>query len=1436
MAHAKPPSSLFLSGQSHAGRYLGVRRARSLLAVVAVLAVFVGGVGLDSGSAVAKVKRDGDPPFEIQDFARSGFLLDSAMPAECEGQGWGAEGALWASRYVGSAYVCFGALWDPQSPGDLSLLLGSPGFSGKFWNIYSEDKYFVLMFDIDNDPKDNTDAVRHICISFSPSWQGWEDCVLVRYDGQKYNQQLRVHEHRFSFAEAEFQAGGTVSNFSYLVLDDLADYVFGLAGRMPIVFDYYNGYRMTNDHSYFLPENAGLTEVKRWCSNSTYTYRGGAYLAPFAYEMCLTPAVDTGYGTPGKSGSLKVGLSPALKKILENNPSPIDHEITMKYAFIRQNGSLIPRSSIIRCGSIVHAGDGHVFECDTRTSIYADDSTLPKDEIIGIEMWNFTTAPPQPPGVGVVALEVTQGLQDWGNNLTLVKNRRTVVRAFLETSPGSRREITAELHGVKIAGEPFEEPTRVPVNSDETTLVRADVTSRRGDINASLNFVLPDEWINLGAGEELMLELFPEDGQTGCLDGTSIDLAENRCVEFVSFTEVYPLEIVLVPIRIKTADGSHSDINPDVLHEHMYRIASALPLGEINYSVKDKYKDEEPLDFGTNLIDIAEKLHKNFGRENKDKVYLGIVFSSLTEDNAEEAGWGFYGYKGRRTGSWHVGEIDGQSFDPASNFGHHRNTGAHELGHILGLHHPGHIVDHNMKLIGMCGESDDFEDPDNPNHLRLHEYIETITFYNPNVPEGQNVNRPALGPLGNDYSEVWGVDTRYIELDPTASPYGSNDARLVSETLSVIDPNLVFSLMSYCSATIEVVTSDGDILHKECLSSRKLGPRYVSECEVHRGGQGRWLDVSRHEYLVDCLSRNACLSEKPSADVIANPDGEGLFIVGSDLISGSVLFSDGVASGAIFDDLFSRPRQVATAVDGEYELELRDVSGSVVRSVPFSVYRSFDSDEGGEAGFDVVVPSEPDYASFAVLKSGEEVAVGRRSDNAPAVSISGISEGQVFGSEDSIDLSWQGSDADGDELSYRLYYSTDGGDSYSPMSGSITSTARSYSTEQLEGSEQARFGISVSDGTRSSFAQSPVFSVAGHVPEVWIKTPPPGAVFAGHRGFLLDAAGYDIDDGSLASSAFEWHSSIDGDLGTGEFLVLSARDLTPGEHTITVIATDSDGMAADDSVDITISVTNSLPAANDDTAPAPHGRVVIDVLANDIDIEGDIDFSTLTIADQPRSGTAEVSYTPLGLPVIEYSPRTGAPDSFTYFICDGLDRCDSAQVTVGFPDCTITGTDGDDILTGTPGNDVICALGGNDTIDGRDGNDFILAGTGDDTVYGRAGNDTIYGGQGNDFILGHRGKDIIHAGAGDDIVYAGGGDDTIYGEQGADELYGEADNDTLYGSYGADKIHGGRGDDIIWGGDGSDTIRGNAGTDTIYPGASADTILGTAPEDSVIDP
>lgn len=49
---------------------------------------------------------------------------------------------------------------------------------------------------------------------------------------------------------------------------------------------------------------------------------------------------------------------------------------------------------------------------------------------------------------------------------------------------------------------------------------------------------------------------------------------------------------------------------------------------------------------------------------------------------------------------------------------------------------------------------------------------------------------------------------------------------------------------------------------------------------------------------------------------------------------------------------------------------------------------------------------------------------------------------------------------------------------------------------------------------------------------------------------LLVGRGFDIADGKVDPSALRWTSDLQGDLGTGEKLVV--RDLMPGEHTISL--------------------------------------------------------------------------------------------------------------------------------------------------------------------------------------------------------------------------------------------------------------------------------------------
>ena len=1030
------------------------------------------------------------------------------------------------------------------------------------------------------------------------------------------------------------------------------------------------------------------------------------------------------------------------------------------------------------------------------------------------------------PNVQVIRLEVTQGVQDWNNDLTLVRNRRTVVRAFMETAPGSERELTAQLQGKKFSadgGVLFTETTD-PVNPGLSITVMPNVVERRGNIDTSLNFILPPHWTDLEENEELRLELVSEPGSNiNCFETIEGDDTYNRCVERVEFTEVSAPRIIMVPLIAKDSEGNEATISSDALEEQYDRIMSIIPLPHQEFEqIGVDRIGLYPFTFGpyertTNLNDTISLLwilrNDSVGvtaEEGEKLVYLGVL-----PGNAEGGTQGRAGGIGGSAASWFVGTSGDDHDTSILNFSRIRNTGSHEVGHVFGQYHPRGSRELLGSMRATCGEKTSAPDS-------YPEYKQIPILQYDRDPETNKIRRnsdgtnriitklewrPILGPLNNNSeTEVWGLDTRFVDLPDGAS---------VPDGIVVPNPNKIFSFMSYCNPIQE---SENNVL-------------------VNSMGPGRWMDAFHHERIIEFVN------EHYSNDIVgfsSNSESP----VHSDLFSGYISLSPaGDPINVELFPVFSRPRITQNNDTSDYTLELQNASGETVRKVPFVAIESVSEpslgnedfhQESREADFAFFVPDIPTYTSFTVKKGEKIISSFNLSPSPPSVTITGPTLGQVFSSGDSINLSWSGSDLDGDDLVYRVYYSTDGGSSYEILALETDRTSGSILASKLRGSDQARFGVSVSDGLRSSFAETPVFSVPGHAPTIEIERPVSGAVFAENQGFLLDASGYDIEDGGFSSESFNWTSSIDGYIGTGEFLVLSAANLTSGDHIITLSATDSDGMTASKTVDITITDRNMLPIANDDEAFGGLEETLrIDVLANDIDIEGDFDLSTLTIDDRPRLGIAEVSYTAQGLPIIEYSPITGGEDTFSYYICDGLYRCDTAEVAVVFPDCTITGTRGSDNLVGTPGDDVICGLDGDDFIDGKAGNDLIYAGFGEDVVSGRTGDDTIYGGPGNDLILGHRGDDTIYGGLSNDRLYGGGGNDIIYGGDETDEVYGEADNDILYGNDGPDKIHGGQGDDTIYGGDGDDTIRGNAGVDTIYPGVGTDTIFGLSSEDTV---
>lgn len=1000
----------------------------------------------------------------------------------------------------------------------------------------------------------------------------------------------------------------------------------------------------------------------------------------------------------------------------------------------------------------------------------------------------------RPLNVEVVAMEVTQGVQDWQNSVELVRGRLTFVRVFLQAS--GQRRATATLHGTKLSTGSVETELGMvnQFNSGNDISINTNIVSNRNDINASLNFLLPYSWTTINSTESLELTLEFSSGIPNTCNSTP-----SKCSVEVSFMDVTSPKFVVVPLGIDDDNGNTPPLNDGTIAEQMSRIASIMPFSNLNYEIfrSQNWNTAQNPNFDFILRGL------NFIRtsRNDGAYYVGIIPGGRTDG----------GPSGQvninlGVGTWLTYNINGGlSESTLSHFGQLRNIGSHEVGHILGEGHPGRPVanaEGASNLQGACGEG----------HLVDNGFRH---FFN--IPAAGQV-MATLGPIGADASEVWGLDANLL-LGRAIFPANSNTLSEIYNDLIVSDPEEVFSIMSYC--------------YYNPNGTGNIPPRH----------QAWWMDEFHHQRIINTLS-----SATNSISFAQNSVEDSNVLHNSEIFAGSMeLSTDGEPVTVSLSPVHTIVMDSRSIVAGNYTLELLSNSDDVIRSIPFEAHATHEACIPGicdpanitdRVNFAFVINDPPEYKKLRFSKSNKIIATLERSDNTPFLALADSNAGAVYTSSEFIDLSWIADDFDDEQLKYTVFYSADGGKKYDVLSYNSTEKSARFEANTLKTSNSARFAVSASDGLRSVFLETGIFSVFGTPPTVQITSPSAGTVVAERQGFVISARGYDTEDGNLSPNSFSWSSNLDGPIGSGHFLSLSASDLTPGNHTITVTATDSSGLQTVSSINITVSLHNSIPTAVDDKVSA---ELNIDnyfnVLSNDIDIEGDIEIDSFAITAAPLLGIASIATSPEGLKVIRYRGQTIGEDLLSYQICDGLDRCSetTVRIEVGFSNCTIIGTAGNDSLTGTSGEDVICGLAGNDIIDGRNGNDRIYAGIGDDTIHGRAGNDIIYGDQGNDFILGHNGDDIIYGKLGDDIIYGGGGNDQIIGGDGADQLYGEAGDDILEGNDGNDKIHGGRGDDVIRGGNDDDTIRGNAGLDTIFPGPGSNIVLGTSNEDTVVN-
>ena len=161
--------------------------------------------------------------------------------------------------------------------------------------------------------------------------------------------------------------------------------------------------------------------------------------------------------------------------------------------------------------------------------------------------------------------------------------------------------------------------------------------------------------------------------------------------------------------------------------------------------------------------------------------------------------------------------------------------------------------------------------------------------------------------------------------------------------------------------------------------------------------------------------------------------------------------------------------------------------------------------------------------------------------------------------------------------------------------------------------------------------------------------------------------------------------------------------------TVTVVYEICDRDGDCDTADLIITVTpvDDFPVAVDDTETvAEDTPITIDATANDTDIDGDLDPTSVTIDSQPTNGTVVVN----GYGTITYIPDADffGTDTFTYTVCDDTGLCDVGTVTVEVLPVNDPPLAVDDEAVAQPDGTAVMDVLGNDT--DSDGDDLVIEG------------------------------------------------------------------------------------------------------------------------------
>jgi len=345
---------------------------------------------------------------------------------------------------------------------------------------------------------------------------------------------------------------------------------------------------------------------------------------------------------------------------------------------------------------------------------------------------------------------------------------------------------------------------------------------------------------------------------------------------------------------------------------------------------------------------------------------------------------------------------------------------------------------------------------------------------------------------------------------------------------------------------------------------------YGQNCSIHTGVKncdlGEWVSWYTYGILLNNFTPGSYDTDDPPAL----------------LVSGTIAPNGHATLGPAYQASVNHPIADHVTQDDPsdiYTLEGFDSHGNVLFVHNFEPHRVdvHTAAYGHVFTFSEAVPVVSNLARISLLHGGQQagVLVSQAPGKTPTVTIDAPAKGATWPVGRTQTISWTASSPAHLPLFALVQYSPDGGRTRVTLGRNLRGSKLTINPDELAGSGAGTIYVEVSDGLNMATAVAAPFTVAAKAPTVHIIEPVAQERIEATMPFTMLGTAFDRQE-RLADREFSW--SVDGTVRTTGARIATLRDLTPGNHTVTLTVTDSRGLVGKDSVNVLIlTATGGMP-------------------------------------------------------------------------------------------------------------------------------------------------------------------------------------------------------------------------------------------------------------------